>query len=126
MRWLLKRWWIWAGAAATAFVAAAFLTAYLWVVPVSVSRITQANCDKIRLGWKPAEVLALLGDCDNKGLPFDEQTEVWNWWDNEGNTIVVTFDGKEGVTDKQFTPSPLSFYVRTALRIERCLGHVGP
>jgi hypothetical protein len=48
MRWLLKRWWFWAG---TGFMLVAACAGYL-LIPVP-SRITQADCDKIRAGVDP-------------------------------------------------------------------------
>src|SRR5438128_11175231 len=98
MRWLLKRWWLWAGTVGAAFVIAALCAAFLWAIPVSVSQINQTNCDKIQRGWTAAQVLALLGD--NEGGPIDDETEVAGWSDSEGNNILVTFDSKRRVTDK--------------------------
>jgi hypothetical protein len=52
MRWLLRRWWFWAG---TGFILVAIAAGYL-VIPVGEGRISQANCDRIQLGMTFAEV----------------------------------------------------------------------
>jgi hypothetical protein len=63
MRWLLKRWWFWAG---TGFMLVAVCAGYL-LIPVEKARITQENYDKIQEGWSEKQVEDLLGSCTLHG-----------------------------------------------------------
>jgi hypothetical protein len=72
----------------------AVLGAVWLLVPLDAPRISQANCDKIQLGWTPAQVEDLLGEESN--LYYGEP--AWRksgglWDDDVGNVIVVSFNG---------------------------------
>jgi hypothetical protein len=118
MRWLLKRWWFWAG---TGFMLVAVCVGYL-LIPVGEGGISQANCDRIQLGWTMEEVVSLLGENDFGGIDSVGGFEMpWKWsaWlDEDGNRINVTFSD-EGVATKHFVASGLSIYERMKRRIER-------
>jgi hypothetical protein len=109
MRWLLKRWWFWAG---TAFMLVAVCAGCL-LVPVAKSRITQANCDRIELGWSHEQVSSLLG-----GSGVFRGNIVTNlryrWEDEDGNQIDVWFETGQ-VVFKGFSPGSL----KPAFRIKR-------
>src|SRR2546421_8728147 len=63
MRGLLKRWWFWSG---LGLIFVAMMAGYL-LIPVVEPRITQANCDKIQMGWSPEQVINLLGEHEMPG-----------------------------------------------------------
>jgi hypothetical protein len=136
MRWLLKRWWFWAG---TAFMLVAVSGGYLFI-PVEQPRITQANCGKIQLGWSYKQVVDLLGEHapPTHGAPIHWAgpgnfggPETWTritveevWWDEDSNHIAVIFEMKPDielwrVAEKKFVPAAHSFFERMKRRIER-------
>jgi hypothetical protein len=57
MRWLMQRWWFRGGAA---FTLVAVVMGYLFI-PVQ-QRISQANCDRIQLGWSLGQAKEVLGE----------------------------------------------------------------
>ncbi|HEV3447116.1 MAG TPA: hypothetical protein VG099_20925 [Gemmataceae bacterium] len=129
MRWLLKRWWFWGG---TAFMLVAVCAGYL-LIPVGEGRISQANCDNVRLGMRGEQVIELLGDGQLRGM--DQLIEslgadvdlIWetSWTDEDLNEIEVDFlNGR--VTRKLFVPSSLSFLERMKRRIERRIRALWP
>ena len=110
MRWLLKRWWFWAG---TGFMLVAVCAGYL-LIPVEKPRITQENCDKIQLGWSQKEVEELLGVPTSGAIySFLDLTCV-----SDDGDIISVFLGSgshylkpsnpRGVTEKHFIPSNVS------------------
>jgi hypothetical protein len=122
MRWLLKRWWFWAGAG---FMLVAVCAGYL-LIPVeqSQSRITQENCDKIQLGWSPKQAISLLGNPLSGGSGFSGLM----WTDGEGNWIIVQFDAEhmEHVTEKEFVRTERSLFNRMKRRIGRRIQALWP
>jgi hypothetical protein len=129
MRWLLKHWWFWAGAG---FMLVAVCAGYL-LIPVGECRISQANCDNVRLGMRGEQVIELLGDGQLRGM--DQLIEslgadvdlIWetSWTDEDLNEIEVDFlNGR--VTRKLFVPSSLSFLERMKRRIERRIRALWP
>jgi hypothetical protein len=139
MRWLLKRWWFWAG---TGFMLVAVFVGYL-VIPDG--RISQAKCDRIQLGMTFEEVKSLLGD---NYLPYPQilcsvDGEVYQrpfmvaWYDEadflEGNLIEVTFKygGREvtqcrDVIGKRFRRTKPSVSELLKRRIERRIKALWP
>jgi hypothetical protein len=83
---------------------------------VKDSRITQANCDRIQLGWTPEQVVELLGPHYLPKGPWDALGLGWE--DDEGNFILVTFD-KRGVILKNFEPTTLTFFEKITRRFKR-------
>jgi hypothetical protein len=122
---VLRRWWLWAGAA---FMVGAVFVGFL-LIPISEPLITQTNCDKIRLGMSPFEVIEILGE---HPLPTwvrrggDVGELYLAWWDDDANCIEVRFTGKQGVTSKSFKPSELSTYQRLKSRLERRIEAMWP
>jgi hypothetical protein len=57
------------------------------LVPVSKSFISQANCDKIHVGWTEAQVEQLLGN-DPLKLSLGGRHSFWH--DEDGNEIRVS------------------------------------
>jgi len=124
MRWLLKRWWLWAGAG---FMLVAICAGYL-LIPVGEGRISKATYNKIRLGWTPKQVGDLLGlmdgtqttlVCGPPYMPSEIVGKCWlSWEDEDGNEIGVAFDSN-GVINKNFTPTNLTFFEVKKRRIER-------
>jgi hypothetical protein len=121
MRWLLKRWWFWAGAG---FMLVAVCAGYL-LIPVEQPRITQANCDKIQLGWSQNEVEELLGVPTMGAIHSHLHL---TWVSDDGDYIAVSIGGGSHylkpsnprcVTEKYFTPSNLSLWERIKRRVER-------
>jgi hypothetical protein len=119
MRWLLKRWWFWAG---TGFMLVAACAGYL-VIHVGSSRITQENCDKIQGRWSREQVVSLIGNPTNGAFSY------LIWEDEDGNSIFVEFsippippfwpEQVGFVTKKRFVPTKLSFFERVKRRVER-------
>jgi len=85
MRWLLKRWWFWAGAG---FMLVAVCVGYL-LIPVEKARITQENCDKIRVGWSYEQVVDLLGEEESTRGPRSMLHPTGSWCDEDDNRISV-------------------------------------
>jgi hypothetical protein len=137
MRWLLKRWWFWAG---TGFMLVAVCAGYL-LIPVAAEegRISQATCDRIQLGWTVGEVISLLGENGLVGgngnglvggIDGVEGFEMpcfrwWAWHDDDDNVIVVRFS-EQGVATKHFVASGLSIYERMKRRVERRIRALWP
>ena len=131
MRWLLKRWWFWTGAG---FMLVAIVTGY-FLIPIGVeeSEISQATCDKIKLGWSDTQVTELLNKRGVVASAVAAETGfVAEWTDELGDRIVVTFERGDGrkvflgffwgpgdfkVIGKNFIPIPLT--ERMKRRIER-------
>jgi hypothetical protein len=131
MGWLLKRWWFWGGAG---FMLVAVCAGYL-LISVGDDLISQANCDKIQLGWSREQVEDLLGpafyrsrDCgslgivkDNGWLTIEQKTgpvlssSAFMLWKDEDGTIAAAFE--EGrVTQKGFAAPSLSFRIERRIR----------
>jgi hypothetical protein len=102
MRWLFKRWWLWAG---SLFLLVAIVAGYLLIL-VSMSPISQETCDKIQLGWTPEQVVELLGPHHIPRRPWDSLGMLWS--DEDDNYIAVSFD-QRGVIYKSFVPTKLTF-----------------
>ena len=107
MRWLLKRWWFWAGAG---FMLVAVVAGYL-LIPVERDRITEANYDKIQNGWSAEQVEELLGYrgfrrslAKNKDPKLSSLCSSWS--NDDGLIITALFDSDLVVCDKrlQFLP----------------------
>jgi len=129
MRWLLRRWWFWAG---TGFILVAILAGYL-VIPVSEGRISQANCDRIQLGMTFEEVKSLLGEHCLAWPGTLWVPNVVTWYDDlddyfYGNHIDVTFKAgwHDDVLRKEFHRTELPFHVRLKHRIERRIRALWP
>ncbi|HEV3446344.1 MAG TPA: hypothetical protein VG099_16995 [Gemmataceae bacterium] len=112
----MKRKWFWLLALAIFVIIGA---GYV-LVPVSESRISQANCDKIQLGWTLEEVRRLLGEDALYGIDRLGGFTWGVWFDEDGNVIKVTFSD-QAVTRKVFGTPGLSIYERIKRRIERRL-----
>jgi hypothetical protein len=111
MRWLLKRWWFWAG---TGFILVAVCAGYL-LIPDEKARITQANCDMIQLGRSHEQVNGLLGGSGT--FLGNLVTRLrYRWEDEDGNRIEVWFE-TEQVVFKHFNPSGVSLPLRIKRRI---------
>jgi hypothetical protein len=136
MRWLLKRWWFWAGAA---FMLVAVGAGYL-LIPVEKPRITQENCDKIELGWTLPQIVELLGP--HPYIPLErleverlvslcplklEEGDLMGvfWDDDDGNIIAVTF-AHDGVISKRFEPTKSTLFHLVKGRIERRIRALWP
>jgi len=114
MRWLLKRWWFWAGAG---FTLVAVCAGYL-LMPVENPRITQANCDRIEQGWSHEQVNSLLGGSGT--FLGNLVTKLrYRWEDEDGNRIDVWFETGQGVAFKGFSPSSVPLTERIKRRIMR-------
>jgi hypothetical protein len=126
MRWLLKRWWFWAG---TGFMLVAVCAGYL-LIPVEKPRITQENCDRIQLGWSWEQVTDLLGIREHRGKAFMSMMEMRTWYDDDDNRICVDFKTDDElrilVTNKEFIPTEFSFWERIKRRIERRIRALWP
>ncbi|HEV3081683.1 MAG TPA: hypothetical protein VGY66_18030 [Gemmataceae bacterium] len=138
MRWLLKRWWFWAG---TGFMLVAVVAGYL-LIPVGEAPpigISRAGCDKIRFGMSLEELAELLGDWQYAELVGigESQSDILTWVDEDDNRIVVKLNIMTvrngalarrdfGVTRKQFVRSELSFVELMKRRIERRIRALWP
>jgi hypothetical protein len=112
VRGLIKRWWFWLG---ICFFHVAIAAGYL-LIPLNPPRISQANFDKIQLGWTSDQVTELLGYYSFSG-GFRAQVDA-NWWGDDDNQIEIWFN--EGlVTGKQFVPTKLSAFEQLKRRIEK-------
>jgi hypothetical protein len=132
MRWLLKRWWFWAG---VLLMSVAICSATYLFIPSVNSRITQENCDKIQYGWTTEEVDMLLGKHKYGSLASldpvlkgdrDPNTFYFShlYEDEDGNRLVVNYDKGERVYEKHFTPT--RFLRRMQYRIGRCIQALWP
>jgi hypothetical protein len=123
MRWLLKRWWFWAGAG---FMLVAVAAGYL-LIPVDEGRISQASCDRIQLETSYLQMMELLGDGRVVGWTSEKTDMFWQtiWYDEDFNAIQGDFlNGR--LTGKRFTPSPHSFLELTKRRIARRIRALWP
>jgi hypothetical protein len=125
MRWLLKRWWLWAG---TGFMLVAVCVGYL-VIPVPEGLISEATCNRIQLGTDLRNVVEMLGwrrpDRSADGPARGQM--AWAWEDEDGNLISVTFEwDRPTVTAKSFVPTKLPFLALTRRRIERRIRALWP
>src|SRR5216684_1356721 len=123
MRWLLKPWWFWSAAV---FALVAVVMGYLFI-PVQ-QRISQANCDRIQLGWSAEQAQELLGQPEEFVAEMSSPIRDWNamvWQDEYGNAIFGYFD-KRGMCAKSYLPSELSFSEKLKRRIERQIRTLWP
>ena len=93
MRWLLKRWWFWAGAL---LLSVAIADGYFLFPPVGNDRITQANFDRIQDGMTFEEVIGILGYADQSVHGYSLT------WISGRIEITVWFKNKK-VRDKSIT-----------------------
>jgi hypothetical protein len=129
MRWLLKRWWLWAG---FGFMLVAVCAGYLLIpVPVHEGLISEATCNRIQLGTDLRNVVEMLGwrrpDRSADGPARGQMT--WAWEDEDGNLLSVTFEYDKPthpVTAKSFVPTKLSFLELTRRRVERRIRALWP
>jgi hypothetical protein len=96
MRWLLKRWWFWAG---TGFMLVAIAAGYL-LIPVGDGRISQASCDAIQEGWSPEQVVDLLGKHSIPGTHPEPGRQV---------DIHCLWVGRDSLQLSQFSNRPPRF-----------------
>jgi hypothetical protein len=107
---LIKRWWFWLG---ICFFHVAIAAGYL-LLPLNPPRISQANFDKIQLGWTSDQVTELLGCCSYSFRAHVDTT----CWGEDDNWIEISFN--EGlVIGKQFIPTDLSAFELMKRRIEK-------
>jgi hypothetical protein len=119
MRRLLKRWWFCLGTLALLGIV---LAGYL-LLPASASQISQANCDKIQLGWTPEQVIELLGPHD---VPFKPRGAAFRaWGDEDDNAIIVVFLDRR-VTGREFEPTDRAFLELMKSRIMRRIRALWP
>jgi hypothetical protein len=113
-----------------AVVVLAVLGAGWLLIPFESPRISQANSDKIQLGWSEEQVSELLGPytffctLDTLGtIGAAATSSTTHWRDVDGNSIEVLWvesrGESRGVTGKTFTPSELSFLQKMKQRVER-------
>jgi hypothetical protein len=125
MRWLLKRWWFWAGAG---FMLVALVVGY-FAVPVGGDRISQVSCDRIQPGMTLKDVESLLGDdCLPHGGSITSFLVV-SWFDDDRNVITVAFKPAwedDEVTAKEFHRTKLPFQARLKRRIQRRIRALWP
>ena|SRR5438132_4750034 len=92
MRWLLKRWWFWAG---TGFMLVAFVAGYL-LIPFPRDQgegwISQATCDKIQIGWIWTQMEEFMGPWDHLTAEAGVKETLCTayWKDEDGAEIQVT------------------------------------
>jgi hypothetical protein len=117
---LIMRWWFWLG---ICFFHVAIAAGYL-LIPLNPPQISQANFDKIKVGWTSDQVTELLGY-----YSFSDGFNNFScstWWGADGNSIEISFKSSinDGtvvtlVTAKQFTPTELSAFEQMKRRIEK-------
>ena len=95
MQRLLKRWWLWL----RILVLLGIVGAGYLLLPVQASRISQANCDKIQVGWGLEEVKELLAPSNS-----------FNMW--------AIHNGQDDVGEEQVHPT-------LSEDVQRFLGVVG-
>src|SRR5262245_5321966 len=82
-----------------------FFTRVLISVVGCEGRISQANCDRVRIGMTEAEVEGILGRPNRDYL--NENIEGLKVWASENGWIFIDFDVNDRrVTGKSFFPSP--------------------
>jgi hypothetical protein len=110
VRGLIKRWWFWLG---ICFCHVAIAAGYL-LIPLNPPRISQANLDKIQLGWTWEQVTELLG---HASFSLDYRFPDYSTWlGDDGSIINISFKSSINdngtvvtlVIDKQFLPTKLS------------------
>gem|GEM_PF-833627 len=112
MHGLFMRWWFWLG---ICFFHLAIAAGYLFI-PLNPPRISQANFDKIQLGWTSDQVTELLG-YHSFSDGFRAHVDA-SWWGEEDSRIEISFND-DLVIDKKFIPSSLSAFEQMKRRIER-------
>jgi hypothetical protein len=127
MRWLLKRWWFWAG---PGFILVALAVGYI-MIPIEQGPISQANCDRIQLGMTLGQVCEILPHWWTNERDEGPRQNTLIWVDEDRNKILVTIELANdyvtlNVTAKRFEPSELSFLERTKHRIERRIKALWP
>jgi hypothetical protein len=114
MKKLLRRRWLIGAALVLAVLAGGYV-----LVPVGEGRISQANCDRIRLRMTFGEVSDLLSERGTSGA-FLGPVSMWFWSDEDGNQIAVLID-EQGVISKTFVATDLPFQEQLNRRIQRRL-----
>jgi len=136
MKKLLRQRWVLGALLLLAVVAGGYL-----VVPVQESRISKANCDRIQVAWNGQQVEELLGKPDGfvsssqsggsvmwtgeDGTQIPVILRTWPtdlYEDEDGNRILVNFDSKRRVIEKEFTPTSLLAFELLKRRIKRRMG----
>jgi hypothetical protein len=127
MKKLLRRRWVIGALLLLVVVGAGYL-----LVPVGEGRISQATCEKIRLGWTREQVTELLRSA-NYVVPivYGDNPVGVAWLDEDNNRIEVYFESQPGtrsleVTRKNFVPSKLSLFERIQLRFQRRIHALWP
>jgi hypothetical protein len=83
------------------------LMALAWGFLFPKPRISQATCDRIRVGMTSAEVQALLGErgvCISSLYEIGKPQPTTSKWDGKWGSIYVSFDENHVVTGTQFVP----------------------
>ena len=113
MRGLVKRWWFWTG---ICFLHVAIAVGYL-LIPLNPPRISQANFDKIKVGWTSSQVTELLGyHSFSNGFRADVDA---SWWDEDDDDRIEISFNESLVVAKQFIPTKLSAFEQMKRRIEK-------
>jgi len=73
----------------------AVVAGYL-LIPVDEGRISQANCDKIQIGWTRSQVEDFLGKPDLYGILDDKPMLIWEGEDDDSHStqIIVAFSSQ--------------------------------
>ena len=80
MQGLIMRWWFWLG---ICFFHVTIAAGYL-LIPLTPPLISQANFDKIKVGWTSDQVTELLGyDSFSEGFRCIQHS---TWWGDDGKT----------------------------------------
>jgi hypothetical protein len=132
MRWLLKRWWFWAG---TALMLVAVVAGCL-LIPPGESRITKAICDRIQPGMSVEQVRDVIGvgHAGIYGGPciqnLQDNTIEMTYVDEDGNAVIITFVSLgidwTNMISKDFVPTELSLLEQMKRRIERRIRALWP
>ena len=136
MKKLLRQRWVLGALLLLAVVAGGYL-----VVRVQESRISKANCDRVQVAWTRQQVEELLGKPDGfvsssqsggsvmwtgeDGTQIPVILRTWPtdlYEDEDGNRILVNFDSKRRVIEKEFTPTSLLAFELLKRRIKRRMG----
>ncbi len=117
MRGMIRRWWFWTG---IVFFHIAIAAGYV-LIPLTPPRISQANFDKIKVGWTSDQVTELLGyHSFSEGFQFRDYS---TWLGDDGNSIEISFESSVNdgtlVIDKRFIPTELSAFEQMKRRIEK-------
>lgn len=83
------------------------------LIPVGQGGISQAACDRIKLGMSEEQVIELLGRArkTNRGYA------TIRWDDEDHNEIFVKFDETQHVSGKYFAATPLSLFELMSRRV---------